>query len=82
MKWDQHTGNGNGAKACQISDECIVDGIQVGTREELIGRLQRKYGYSKEKAEAQAWPVFLVMAGGRVRKNASMRSRAEKRYST
>ncbi|MGH8613944.1 MAG: hypothetical protein ACREYF_18455 [Gammaproteobacteria bacterium] len=80
MKRDQHTVNGNGVKgkACQLSDELVADEIQAGTREELIGRLQTKYGYSKEKAEARAWPVFLMMAG-RVRKNASIRSR---RYST
>lgn len=67
MKWDQDKGSRVKGKACQISDKFMADEIQVGTREELIGRLQTKYGYSKEKAEAWAWPVFLVMAGGRVR---------------
>lgn len=61
MKWDQDKGNSS-RKACQLSDEFVADEIHVGTREELIGRLQTKYGYSKEKAEA--WPIFLVMAGG------------------
>ena len=67
MKWDQDKGTRVKGKAGQISDEFVADEIQVGTREELIGRLQTKHGYSKEKAEAWAWPVFLVMAGGRVR---------------
>ncbi len=39
------------------------------TREELIARWQQKYGYSKEKAKTRAWPVFLAMAGARVRNN-------------
>lgn len=83
MKWDHDKGNRSRVKgkARQISGEFGVDEIHVGTREELIGRLQMKYGYSKEKAEA--WPIFLVMAGGRVR-NKEMhpkRSRAEKRCS-
>ena len=52
----------------------MADEIHVITREELIGRLQAKYGDSKEKAKEQAWPVFLVMAGSRVR-NKEMHSK-------
>lgn len=39
------------------------------TREELIARWQQKYGYSKEKAKTRGWPVFLAVAGARVRNN-------------
>lgn len=82
MKWDQDSRSRVKGKTSQISGEFVADEIQVGTREELIGRLQTKYGYSKEKAEA--WPVFLVMARRQSTQRGlatQMRSREEKRYS-
>lgn len=61
MNWEQVRGHWKLLKGTvkqkwgNLSDEEID--IVEGKREELIGRLEAKYGYTKEKAEAEvdAW---------------------------
>jgi uncharacterized protein YjbJ (UPF0337 family) len=58
MNWDQVKGNWKQlrGKAQQAWGDFTDDELDVieGKREELIGRLQSKYGYTKEKAEEEA----------------------------
>jgi uncharacterized protein YjbJ (UPF0337 family) len=57
MNWDQVQGNWTQikGKAKQMWGDFTDDDLDViaGKREELAGRLQAKYGLSKEKAEEQ-----------------------------
>jgi len=57
MNWDQVQGNWKQVKgkAKQMWGDFTDDELDViaGKREELAGRLQAKYGLSKEKAEEQ-----------------------------
>lgn len=57
MNWDQVHGNWTQikGKAKQMWGDFTDDDLDViaGKREELAGRLQAKYGLSKEKAEEQ-----------------------------
>ncbi len=58
MNWEQVQGHWKLLKGTakrkwdNLTDEEID--IVEGKREELIGRLEAKYGYTKEKAEAEA----------------------------
>jgi hypothetical protein len=63
MKWETPNRRRVRGRHYPIADE--ADEVRVGTREDLISRLERKYGYSKENAET--WPVFLVTASRRMR---------------
>jgi uncharacterized protein YjbJ (UPF0337 family) len=58
MNWDQVKGNWKQlkGKAQQAWGDLTDDDLDVieGKREELVGRLQAKYGYTKEKAEQEA----------------------------
>ncbi len=58
MNWDQVTGNWKQVKgkAKQMWGDFTDDELDVmeGKSEELVGRLQTKYGYSKEKAQEEA----------------------------
>ena len=58
MNWDQVKGNWKQlkGKAQQVWGDFTDDELDVieGKREELVGRLQAKYGYTKEKAEEEA----------------------------
>jgi len=58
MNWDQVKGNWKQlkGKAQQTWGDLTDDELDVieGKREELVGRLQAKYGYTKEKAEQEA----------------------------
>jgi uncharacterized protein YjbJ (UPF0337 family) len=58
MNWDEAKGNWKQikGKARQMWGDFTDDELDVieGKREELIGRLQTKYGYTKEKAEQEA----------------------------
>jgi uncharacterized protein YjbJ (UPF0337 family) len=57
MNWDQVKGNWKQlkGKAQQAWGDLTDDELDVieGKREELAGKLQAKYGYSKEKAEEE-----------------------------
>jgi uncharacterized protein YjbJ (UPF0337 family) len=58
MSWDQVKGNWNQVKgkARQMWGDLTDDELDIieGKREELVGRLQTKYGYTKQKAEEEA----------------------------
>jgi uncharacterized protein YjbJ (UPF0337 family) len=58
MNWDQVKGNWKQVKgkAQQMWGDLTDDELDVieGKREELVGRLQTRYGYTKEKAEEEA----------------------------
>jgi uncharacterized protein YjbJ (UPF0337 family) len=58
MNWDQVKGNWKQlkGKAQQVWGDLTDDALDVieGKREELVGRLQTKYGYTKKKAEEEA----------------------------
>jgi uncharacterized protein YjbJ (UPF0337 family) len=58
MNWDQVKGNWKQVKgkAKQMWGDFTDDELDVidGKREELIGRLQARYGYNREKAEEEA----------------------------
>ena len=58
MNWDEAKGNWKQikGKAKQMWGDFTDDELDVieGKREELVGRLQTKYGYTKEKAEQEA----------------------------
>jgi uncharacterized protein YjbJ (UPF0337 family) len=58
MNWDQVKGNWKQVKgkAQQVWGDFTDDELDVmeGKREELVGRLQTKYGYTKERAEQEA----------------------------
>ncbi len=58
MNWEQVKGNWNQVKgkARQMWGDITDDELDViaGKREELVGRLQAKYGYTKEDAERKA----------------------------
>ncbi|MGH8655216.1 MAG: CsbD family protein [Gammaproteobacteria bacterium] len=58
MNWEQVKGNWNQVKgkARQMWGDITDDELDViaGKREELVGRLQAKYGYTKEDAEQKA----------------------------
>lgn len=57
MNWEQVKGNWTQVKgkARQMWGDITDDELDViaGKREELIGRLQVKYGYNKERAERE-----------------------------
>jgi uncharacterized protein YjbJ (UPF0337 family) len=50
-KWDQFKGSAKQEWGKLTDDDC--DYI-AGTRDRLVGRLQEKYGHSREEAERQA----------------------------
>jgi uncharacterized protein YjbJ (UPF0337 family) len=58
LNWDQVKGNWKQlkGKAQQAWGDFTDDELDVieGKREELVGRLHSKYGYTKEKAEEEA----------------------------
>ena len=58
MNWDQVQGNWKEfkGKAQQVWGDFTDDELDIiqGKREELVGRLQKKYGYTKERAEQEA----------------------------
>ncbi|MDX2089095.1 MAG: CsbD family protein [Kofleriaceae bacterium] len=58
MKWEQMEGNWTEVKAsvrATFSKLTDADIEQIeGKKERLIGRIQRRYGYPKEKAEKEA----------------------------
>ncbi|MGH8473888.1 MAG: CsbD family protein [Gammaproteobacteria bacterium] len=58
MNWDQVQGNWKQfkGKAQQVWGDFTDDDLDVieGKREELVGQLQTKYGYTNEKAEQEA----------------------------
>lgn len=58
MNWDQIKGNWKEVKgkAQQQWGELTDDDLDVidGRREELVGKIQQRYGISKEKAEQEA----------------------------
>lgn len=58
MNWDQVQGNWKQfkGKAQQVWGDFTDDELDIiqGKREELVGRLQTKYGYTKERAEQEA----------------------------
>ncbi len=58
MNWDQVKANWKQVKgkAQQLWGDLTDDDLDVieGKREELVGRLQTKHGYTKEKAEEEA----------------------------
>ena len=58
MNWDQVEGNWKQfkGKAQQVWGKFTDDDLDVieGKREELVGRLQKTYGYTKERAEKEA----------------------------
>ncbi|MGH8652382.1 MAG: CsbD family protein [Gammaproteobacteria bacterium] len=58
MNWEQVKGNWGQVKgkARQMWGDFTDDELDVieGKREELVGRLQTKYGYTKETAEEKA----------------------------
>ena len=58
MNWDQVQGNWKQfkGKAQQVWGDLTDDELDIiqGKREELVGRLQTKYGYTKERAEQEA----------------------------
>ena len=58
MNWDQVQGNWKQfkGKAQQVWGDFTDDELDIiqGKREELVGRLQKKYGYTKERAEQEA----------------------------
>ena len=58
MNWDQVKGSWKQVKgkAQQMWGDLTDDELDTieGKREELVGRLQAKYGYTKEKAEEEA----------------------------
>lgn len=58
MNWDQIKGNWNQAKgkAKQQWGKLTDDDISriEGKRDELVGRLQERYGYAREEAEREA----------------------------
>jgi len=67
MNWDQVQGNWKQVKgkAKQMWGDFTDDELDVmeGKSEELVGRLQTKYGYSREKAqeEADRWVRSLIV---------------------
>ncbi|MGH8659281.1 MAG: CsbD family protein, partial [Gammaproteobacteria bacterium] len=58
MNWEQVKGNWNQVKgkARQMWGDITDDELDIieGKREQLVGQLQSKYGYTKEKAEQEA----------------------------
>jgi uncharacterized protein YjbJ (UPF0337 family) len=58
MNWDQIQGNWKQlkGKVQQKWGQLTNDDLDIieGRREELVGRLQAKYGFTKEEAERQA----------------------------
>lgn len=57
MNWDQVEGNWKQlkGKARQVWGDFTDDELDImeGKREELVGQLQAKYGYTKQKAEEE-----------------------------
>ncbi|MDQ3774629.1 MAG: CsbD family protein [Pseudomonadota bacterium] len=58
MNWDQVEGNWKQfkGKAQQVWGDLTDDELDIiqGKRQELVGRLQKTYGYTKERAEQEA----------------------------
>jgi uncharacterized protein YjbJ (UPF0337 family) len=63
MNWEQVRGHWKLLKgtAKQKWSDLTEEEIDIvdGKRAELVGRLEAKYGYTKEKAEADAWAQSL-----------------------